>query len=57
MITDFVKNLLGTTPAPSLHPAPTDVWSSWLVPFPGEHPCGRDPGYEDAFFELKDEAA
>jgi type VI secretion system protein VasJ len=57
VITDFVKNLLGTTPAPSLHPAPTDVWSSWLVPFPGEHPCGRDPGYEDAFFELKDEAA
>lgn len=57
MITDFVKNLLGANPAPSLPPARADVWSSWLVPFAGELPCGRDPGYEDAFFELKDEAA
>jgi type VI secretion system protein VasJ len=57
VLTHFVKNLLGTNPAPSLPPARADVWSSWLVPCPGEHPCGRDPGYEDAFFELKDEAA
>jgi type VI secretion-associated protein, VC_A0119 family len=57
VLTHFVKNLLGTNPAPSLPPARADIWSSWLVPFPGEHPCGRDPGYEDAFFELKDEAA
>ncbi|OAJ55216.1 type VI secretion system protein TssA [Paraburkholderia ginsengiterrae] len=56
-MTDFVKNLLGTNPAPALPSARTDVWSSWLVPFPGELPCGRDPGYEDAFFELKDQAA
>ncbi|MFM0226314.1 type VI secretion system protein TssA [Paraburkholderia dipogonis] len=56
-MTHFVKNLLGTSPAPSLPPARADVWSSWLTPFPGELPCGRDPGYEDAFFELKDEAA
>lgn len=57
MITDFVKNLLGTNPAPWSTAARTDVWSSWLMPFSGELPCGRDPGYEDAFFELKDEAA
>lgn len=57
MITDFVKNLLGTNPAPALPAARSDVWASWLVPFAGDHPCGRDPGYEDAFFELKDEAA
>jgi type VI secretion system protein VasJ len=57
VITDFVKNLLGATPAPSLSPARADLWSSWLAAFPGDHPCGRDPGYEDAFFELKDEAA
>jgi type VI secretion system protein VasJ len=57
VLTDFVKNLLGTNPAPSFPPARTDVWSSWLVPFPGEQSCGRDPGYEDAFFELRDEAA
>lgn len=57
MLTHFVKNLLGANPAPSLPSARVDVWSSWLVPFPGELPCGRDPGYEDVFFELKDEAA
>ncbi|TAL93866.1 MAG: type VI secretion system protein TssA [Paraburkholderia sp.] len=57
MLTDFVKNLLCTNPVRSLSPARADVWSSWLVPFPGDHPCGRDPGYEDAFFELKDQAA
>jgi type VI secretion system protein VasJ len=57
LITDFVKNLLGTNPAPSLPAARTDAWASWLVPFEGDHPCGRDPGYEDAFFALKDEAA
>ncbi|RFU45208.1 type VI secretion system protein TssA [Paraburkholderia sp. DHOC27] len=37
-------------------PARFDAWSSWLAPFAGEHPCGRDPGYEDVFFELRDEA-
>jgi type VI secretion system protein VasJ len=57
LITDFVKSLLATNPAPSLHAARTDAWSSWLVPIPGEQLCGRDPGYEDAFFTLKDEAA
>jgi type VI secretion system protein VasJ len=33
-----------------------DAWASWLLPLPGEAGVGRDPGYEDAFFELKDEA-
>ncbi|TDN59327.1 type VI secretion system protein TssA [Paraburkholderia sp. BL10I2N1] len=33
-----------------------DTWTSWLLPLPGEGGVGRDPGYEDAFFTLKDEA-
>ncbi|WP_322009525.1 type VI secretion system protein TssA [Paraburkholderia sp. J12] len=33
-----------------------DAWASWLLPLPGEGGVGRDPGYEDTFFELKDEA-
>ncbi|WP_042267969.1 type VI secretion system protein TssA, partial [Paraburkholderia heleia] len=33
-----------------------DAWGSWLLPLPGEGGVGRDPGYEDAFFTLKDEA-
>ncbi|WP_233805184.1 type VI secretion system protein TssA [Paraburkholderia sp. HP33-1] len=33
-----------------------DAWASWLLPFPGDGGVGRDPGYEDTFFELKDEA-
>jgi len=56
VLTHFVKNLLGANPAPSLSAAWEDAWSDWLTPFPGEQACGRDPGYEDAFFALKDEA-
>ncbi|HWX11993.1 MAG TPA: type VI secretion system protein TssA [Trinickia sp.] len=33
-----------------------DAWDAWLQPLTGEGGAGRDPGYEDAFFELKDEA-
>ncbi|MXN79588.1 type VI secretion system protein TssA [Burkholderia sp. 4701] len=33
-----------------------EVWGTWVQPFPGGNGTGRDPGYEDAFFELKDEA-
>ncbi|GLU33533.1 type VI secretion system protein TssA [Trinickia caryophylli] len=33
-----------------------DAWNAWLQPLPGDGGVGRDPGYEDAFFELKDEA-
>jgi type VI secretion system protein VasJ len=57
VLTDFVKNLLGTNQGSPLSSARAEVWSDWLVPFQGDQICGRDPGYEDAFFELKDEAA
>ncbi|MFD1557410.1 type VI secretion system protein TssA [Paraburkholderia silviterrae] len=33
-----------------------DAWLPWLQPLTGEAGAGRDPGYEDAFFELRDEA-
>jgi len=33
-----------------------DAWSAWLQPCAGEAGVGRDAGYEDAFFALKDEA-
>jgi type VI secretion system protein VasJ len=32
-----------------------DTWNAWLQPLPGEHGCGRDPGYEDLFFALREE--
>jgi len=34
-----------------------DAWAPWLQPLAGEASVGRDPGYEDAFFALKDEAS
>lgn len=33
-----------------------DAWASWLQPLPDGSVVGRDPGYEDAFFALRDEA-
>ncbi|HEY4803890.1 MAG TPA: type VI secretion system protein TssA [Paraburkholderia sp.] len=33
-----------------------DAWASWLQPLSGDAGVGRDPGYEDAFFTLRDEA-
>jgi type VI secretion system protein VasJ len=32
-----------------------DAWSAWLQPLPGDAGVGRDPGYEDTFFELREE--
>ncbi|MEB2530045.1 type VI secretion system protein TssA [Burkholderia sp. BCCIQ04A] len=55
-LANFVKTLVGGTRADSLHRGRTDTWAAWIAPIPGEHACGRDPGYEEAFFEMKDEA-
>lgn len=33
-----------------------DVWGDWLRPLSGKSGAGRDPGYEDAFFTIKDES-
>jgi type VI secretion system protein VasJ len=32
-----------------------DTWSAWLQPLAGEAGVGRDPGYEETFFELREE--
>ncbi|MGU7810659.1 hypothetical protein [Burkholderia sp. AW49-1] len=32
-----------------------DTWTAWLQPLAGESGVGRDPGYEDVFFALRDE--
>jgi type VI secretion system protein VasJ len=32
-----------------------DAWNAWLLPLPGDAGVGRDPGYEDTFFELREE--
>ncbi|MEB2608761.1 type VI secretion system protein TssA [Burkholderia cenocepacia] len=55
-LANFVKTLIGGPRIDSLHEARRHTWAAWLAPIPGEHAHGRDPGYEDAFFELKDEA-
>ncbi|TDA44887.1 type VI secretion system protein TssA [Burkholderia pyrrocinia] len=55
-LANFVKTLVGGPRVDSLQESRQTTWAAWLAPIPGEHTCGRDPGYEDAFFELKDEA-
>ncbi|AFT85322.1 type VI secretion system protein TssA [Paraburkholderia phenoliruptrix] len=32
-----------------------DAWSAWLQPLAGDAGVGRDPGYEDTFFQLREE--
>ncbi|MGZ2749427.1 type VI secretion system protein TssA [Burkholderia stagnalis] len=32
-----------------------DAWSAWLIPLAGDSGVGRDPGYEDVFFQLREE--
>ena len=32
-----------------------DAWNDWLQPLPGDAGVGRDPGYEDTFFEVREE--
>lgn len=32
-----------------------EAWEGWLQPLAGEGGVGRDPGYEDAFFEIREE--
>lgn len=55
-LANFVKTLVGAPRSDSPPESRRDAWADWLAPIAGEHPCGRDPGYEDAFFALKDEA-
>lgn len=52
----LLKALFPSHDAEELTRSRLDTWSAWLQPLPGEGGVGRDPGYEDAFFTLKDEA-
>ncbi|TKC78928.1 type VI secretion system protein TssA [Trinickia terrae] len=62
MFAKFIKNLFGARNPDELALARINTWSDWLQPFPGgtssvndTQGAGRDPGYEDAFFTIKDE--
>lgn len=58
MLTNLLKALFPTRDPEQLVRERFDTWSAWLQPLPGgDSGCGRDPGYEDAFFVLKDEVA
>lgn len=56
MLSGLLKNLFPSRDAEQLGRARQDAWDAWVQPLPGEQGVGRDPGYDDAFFELKDEA-
>ncbi|MEM5310266.1 type VI secretion system protein TssA [Paraburkholderia sp. JHI869] len=53
----LLKALFPSHDAEQLTRTRLDTWSAWLQLLPGENGAGRDPGYEDAFFTLKDEAS
>jgi type VI secretion system protein VasJ len=69
MLSSLLKNLFPSRDADQLARDRLSAWDAWLQPFKpvaitGESPAvqsggtvGRDPCYEDAFFELKDEAS
>jgi type VI secretion system protein VasJ len=52
----LLKALFPSRDAGELTRSRLDTWNDWLQSLPGESVVGRDPGYEDAFFTLKDEA-
>ncbi|CAB3769820.1 type VI secretion system protein TssA [Paraburkholderia solisilvae] len=63
MLSGLLKHLFPARDAEQLSRARLSAWDAWLQPFAsnsessdGGAAAGRDPGYEDAFFELKDEA-
>jgi type VI secretion system protein VasJ len=58
VLSKLLKALFPTRDPELLMHERIDAWSAWLVPLPGPsgaNGVGRDPGYEDAFFALKDE--
>jgi type VI secretion system protein VasJ len=56
MLSGLFRTLFPSRDAEQLTRSRLDTWSAWLRPLAGEGGVGRDPGYEDAFFTLKDEA-
>lgn len=56
MLSDLLKKWMPSRDPDQMAQAHRDTWSAWLHPLGGEAGAGRDPGYEDAFFALRDEA-
>jgi type VI secretion system protein VasJ len=56
MLSGLLRTLFPSRDAEQLTRSRLDTWIAWLQPLAGEHGVGRDPGYEDAFFTLKDES-
>jgi type VI secretion system protein VasJ len=55
MLPNLLKALFPSRDPEQLVRERIDTWGAWLQPLPGADGVGRDPGYEDAFFALKDE--
>ncbi|KVE91814.1 type VI secretion system protein TssA [Burkholderia vietnamiensis] len=51
----FQKLFPARVDAEQLAQARLDAWNAWLLPLAGDGGVGRDPGYEDVFFELREE--
>ncbi|SAK64784.1 type VI secretion system protein TssA [Caballeronia ptereochthonis] len=57
MLAGLLKALFPSRDAEQMARARLERWEAWLAPLSGGNGAGRDAGYEDAFFELKDEAS
>ncbi|SAL76417.1 hypothetical protein AWB67_04923 [Caballeronia terrestris] len=57
LFSNLLKSLIGARDPDDLLRERIDSWAAWLEPLPGADGIGRDPGYEDAFFAIKDELA
>jgi type VI secretion system protein VasJ len=55
LFSTVLKSLFGARDPDDLMRERIDTWADWLDPLPGADGIGRDPGYEDAFFAIKDE--
>ncbi|SAL51032.1 hypothetical protein AWB74_02355 [Caballeronia arvi] len=57
MLAGLLKALFPSRDAEQMARTRLETWDAWLAPLSGDDGVGRDPGYEDAFFEAKDEAS
>ncbi|PNE23934.1 hypothetical protein BHU16_09895 [Tannerella sp. oral taxon 808] len=57
MLPGVLKAFFPSRDAEQLVRSRLDAWDTWLQPVARDNEIGRDPGYEDAFFALKDEAS
>lgn len=55
LFSTLLKSLFGARDPDDLMRERIDTWADWLEPLPVADGIGRDPGYEDAFFAIKDE--